>query len=114
MPDSLGLEQLEQLEQMTPLVLGCRARRTDKLGELDMVEDVDYLLRHVSEQVRKQGGTVISNSYILTPESFKFCLAQAQRSPRQAKAGCSWYGRGCRLPAARRLAAGTFGCNLLV
>ncbi len=78
---------------MTPLVLGCRARRTDKLGELDMVEDVDYLLRHVSEQVRKQGGTVISNSYILTPESFKFCLAQAQRSPRQAKAGCSWYGR---------------------
>ena len=34
-------------------------------------------------QVRKGRGNVVVNDYNLTPESFKFCLARAQRSPGQ-------------------------------
>jgi hypothetical protein len=49
-----------------------------KLGELDMVEGVDFeLLR--TEQPVKQGGYVTKKSYILTPESFKKCLMRSRR-----------------------------------
>ena len=53
-----------------------------KLILLGMVEGEDFNLRHVSE-VRKGRGAVVVNHYILTPESFKFCLARVQRRPDQ-------------------------------
>ncbi len=49
-----------------------------KLDALGMVEDVDYLLRDISQPV-KQGGYVTKKSYILTPESFKKCLMRSRR-----------------------------------
>ncbi len=47
-----------------------------------MVEGVDFDLRS-TPQVRKQGGTVISKLYTLTPDSFKLCLMRARRNPNQ-------------------------------
>ena len=52
-----------------------------KLNALDLVEDVDYLLRDVSQQV--PSGTKYTKVYLLTPEAFKKCLMRAQRRPRQ-------------------------------
>ncbi len=52
-----------------------------KLDALGMVEDVDYLLRDISQQM--PSGVKHSKSYILTPESFKKCLMRARRYPGQ-------------------------------
>jgi hypothetical protein len=46
-----------------------------KLDILDMIEDDDYMLLR-TEQHRKNGSTHPVNSYMLTPESFKFCLVR--------------------------------------
>jgi hypothetical protein len=53
-----------------------------KLNALELVEDIDYNLRDVSE-VRKNRGDVIKKIYMLTPEAFKKCLMRAQRRPKQ-------------------------------
>jgi flagellar motility protein MotE (MotC chaperone) len=50
----------------------------NKLDALGMVEGDDYRLRDIPQPV-KQGGYVTTNHYILTPESFKFCLARSRR-----------------------------------
>ncbi len=49
-----------------------------KLDALGMVEGVDFELQDIL-QLRKQGGTNIVKSYILTPESFKKCLMRSRR-----------------------------------
>jgi hypothetical protein len=52
-----------------------------KLAKLELAENEDYLLRHVSEQV--ESGTKHSKVYYLTPGAFKLCLMRAQRRASQ-------------------------------
>jgi IS605 OrfB family transposase len=52
-----------------------------KLGQLGLLENVDYLLRDVSQQV--ESGTKHSKVYYLTPGAFKLCLMRAQRRASQ-------------------------------
>jgi hypothetical protein len=52
-----------------------------KLAKLELAENEDYLLRHVSEQV--ESGTKHSKVYDLTPGAFKLCLMRAQRRASQ-------------------------------
>ena len=47
---------------------------TKKLNSLDLVKDVDYLLRDISEQSETSRGVKYSKKYFLTPEAFKKCL----------------------------------------
>jgi hypothetical protein len=53
----------------------------EKLNALDLVEDVDYLLQDVLQQV--PSGIKHTKVYMLTPEAFKKCLMRAQRRPAQ-------------------------------
>ncbi len=52
-----------------------------KLGQLGLLENVDSLLRDVSQQV--ESGTKHSKVYYLTPGAFKLCLMRAQRRASQ-------------------------------
>jgi hypothetical protein len=52
-----------------------------KLDALGLVEDEEYLLQDVLEQV--QSGIKYKKIYMLTPEAFKKCLMRAQRRPNQ-------------------------------
>jgi hypothetical protein len=53
----------------------------EKLDALRLVEDEEYLLQDVLQQV--QSGTKHTKVYMLTPEAFKKCLMRAQRRPTQ-------------------------------
>ena len=53
----------------------------EKLDNLVLVENEDYLLQDVLQQV--PSGTKHTKVYLLTPEAFKKCLMRAQRRPRQ-------------------------------
>jgi len=53
----------------------------DKLNNLGLVEQQDYLLTDVHE--RLQSGTKYSKRYTLTPKAFKKCLMRAQRRANQ-------------------------------
>jgi hypothetical protein len=52
-----------------------------KLDALNLVEDIDYLLTDICEQV--QSGTKHTKVYKLTPEAFKTCLLRSRRYPNQ-------------------------------
>ena len=47
----------------------------DRLDALELVEDEDYLLRDIPQQV--PSGTKHTKVYMLTPEAFKNCLLRA-------------------------------------
>ncbi len=49
-----------------------------KLIALDLIEGENYLLRDISEQVKKHGGSN-KKEYYLTPDGFKLCLIRARR-----------------------------------
>ena len=52
-----------------------------KLNQLDLENEVDYLLRDISQQVKS--GTKHSKQYMLTPEAFKLSLMSAKKYPGQ-------------------------------
>ncbi len=54
-----------------------------KLKALSLKQNVDYLLRHVSQQ--DDSGTKNAIQYLLTPKSFKLCLIRAQEREGQTK-----------------------------
>ena len=54
----------------------------EKLEQLDLENEVDYLLQDILQPV-KQGGFTKSKQYMLTPEAFKLCLMSAKKYPGQ-------------------------------
>ena len=54
-----------------------------KLNQLDLENEVDYLLRDISQQSETSRGAKYSKQYMLTPEAFKLSLMSAKRYPGQ-------------------------------
>ena len=66
----------DKLRDYGILTAGCPAVK-EKLDQLELIKNEDYLLADVREQVESGGRP--PKTYYLTPAAFKICLMRAQR-----------------------------------